>query len=169
MKWLSILILVLFSSCRHFPEKVEFFPETLSMDDPRIQPFLRAAASFDRVSHGFTPLPKTADVGLESSRSGKYDAMLHIYAKPSRTMFFRKTNGGYRWIGEQEMLEGPKKFTSPDGTFSEHIVLTYEIEGVFGFPTNRLNVLYEGKDSRLASRWNMTLDDARPILKEWGY
>ena len=140
MKRLSILALVLFSSCRYFPEKVEFFPEQLSIDDPRIQPLLSSAASFDRVSLGFTPLPRTANVRLESSRSGKYDVMLHIYSMMPRNIAFRKTNSGYRWIGEQERFEGPKKFTSHDGTFNENVVLTYEIENVFGFPTNRLNV-----------------------------
>ena len=139
------------------------------MDDPRIQPLLKAAASFNRVSHGFTPLPQSADVRLEWSRGGRYDAMLHIYSKTSRNIAFRKINGGYRWIGEQERFQGPKKFTNADGTFNEDIVLTYEIESVSGFPLNQLSVFYDGDDPRLFNHRDLTFDDAKTVLKEWGY
>lgn len=169
MKRLLIIILVLVSSCRYIPENVELFPEDVSINDGRIQPFIRAAASFDRVSHGFTPLPKTADVRVERSRGAKYDVMLHIYSKTSRNIAFRKINGGYRWIGEQERFQGPKQHTGADGTFYEDIVLTYEIESVSGVPLNQLSVIYLGDDPRLAHHWNLTLNDAKPVLKEWGY
>ena len=98
------------------------------MDDPRIQPLLKAAASFNRLPYGFTPLPKAARVRWEWSSGGRYDAMLHIYSKTSRTIAFRKINGGYRWIGEQETFQGPKQYTTVDGTFNECVMLTYEIE-----------------------------------------
>jgi hypothetical protein len=162
MKRIFIFVPLLFLSCRLFPERV-------SMDDPRIQPLLTAASSFDRILNGFSPLPKTADVDLEWSRGGRYDAMLHIYAKTSRTIAFRRIKGGYKWIGEQEIFEGPRQHKTPDGTFSEQIVLTYDIENVSGYPMNRLNVSYDGEDPRLANRWNLTLDDAKPVLREWGY
>ena len=139
------------------------------MSDPRIQPLLSAAASFQRTRYGFTPIPKQADVQWESKPRGGYDAMLHIYSKTSRTISFRKDGNGYRWIGEQEMFEGPKEYASVDGTFKEHIILTYEIEHVSGFPLNRLNVTYWGEDHRLADRDDLTLSDVMPILKEWGY
>jgi hypothetical protein len=162
VKWFLIVLPLLFLSCR-------FFPEEVSMDDPRIQPLLKAADSFNRLPYGFTPLPKAAKVGLEWSSGGRYDAMLHIDSKTSRTIAFRKTSGGYRWIGEQETFEAPKQHKTPDGTFNEQVVLTFEIENVSGYPMNRLNVSYDGEDSRLANRPDLTLDQVKPVLKDWGY
>ena len=162
MKHLSIFLTLLFASCGFVPEKV-------TMDDSRIQPLLKAATSFDRTSFGFTPLPQTADVRFESRPREHYDAMLHISAKTSRTIAFRKTRDGYRWIGEQESFWGPKKYTTVDGTFREHISLTYDIELISGFPTNQLAITYSGEDQRLAHRQKLTWQDVQPILKEWKY
>jgi len=89
------------------------------MDDSRIQPLIKAANSFDRKAFGFTPLPSSADVRWESRPTERYDAMLHIYSKTSRTIAFRKATTGFKWTGEQESFQGPKKYTSPDGTFTE--------------------------------------------------
>src|SRR5262249_24997992 len=89
----------------------DFIPRKVTMDAPRIQPLLKAAASFDRVSYGFTSLPRDAYVRWESRPTDRYDAMLHIYSKTSRTIAFRKIKNGYQWIGEQEIFEGPKKYT----------------------------------------------------------
>lgn len=139
------------------------------MDDPRIQPLIKAARSFDRTAFGFTPLPNTADVRWESRPTERYDAMLHIYSKTSRTIAFRKTPSGFKWTGEQESFQGPKKFTTPDGTLNESITLTYEVENISGYPTNRLNITYFGEDKRLANRESLSLDHIKPILKEWGY
>jgi hypothetical protein len=71
------------------------------MNDPRIQPLLKAAASFDRVWYGFTPIPASAEVRFESHRTPRYNAMLHIESKTSRTVAFRKTGDGFKWTGEQ--------------------------------------------------------------------
>jgi len=146
-----------------------FIPEKVTMDDPRIQPLLKAAASFDRAAHGFTPIPKSADVRFESRPTDRYDAMLHISSTTSRTISFRKTADGYRWTGEQEQFSGPKQYTTVDGTFFEQIGLTYEIELVSGAPLNKLWVNYSGEDPRLQYRYDLTLADVRPILKEWKY
>jgi hypothetical protein len=139
------------------------------MDDPQVQPLLKAAASFDRTSYGFTPIPKTADVRLESRHTSRYDAMLHISSKTFRTIAFRKTSNGYRWIGDQEIFQGPKDYKTVDGTLREQLTLTYEVESVSGFPTNRLNITYSGDDSRLATGSSLSLADVKPILREWGY
>ena len=140
------------------------------MDDPRIQPLLQAAASFDRTSFGFTPIPQAAQVYYESRPTEKYDAMLHIDGTTSRTIAFRKTpDGTFHWIGEQEIFQGPKQYTTVDGTFYEQICLTYDIEPVSGYPRNELGVSYSGEDSRLQNKLKLTLDDVRPVLKEWGF
>ena len=67
------------------------------------------------------------------------------------------------------IFQGPKLYKSVDGTFPEHICLTYETEHISGAPTNQLKIDYLGEDSRLADRTNLALADIRPILKEWGY
>jgi len=99
-------------------------PRNVSMDDPRIQPLLKAAAKFDRTAYGFTPIPKVAEVRWESRPRSTYDAMLHISSKTSRTIAFRKTDDGYRWIGDQETFQGPRMYKDVDGTFHEEFTLT---------------------------------------------
>jgi len=95
--------------------------------------------------------------------------MLHISSKTSRTIAFRKTSNGYRWIGDQEIFQGPKEYRTVDGTLHEQLTLTYEVESVSGFPTSRLNITYHGEDPRLAGRSSLSLADVKPILREWGY
>jgi hypothetical protein len=162
MRRLLLLFAMLLVGCDRFPRKV-------AMDDPRIQPLLKAAASFDRTSYGFTPIPASAEVRFESHSTERYDAMLHIDSKTSRTIAFRKSERGYRWTGEQETFQGPNQYTTVDGTFYEHITLTYEIEAISGFPINQINVTYSGEDPRLEFPKKPTLATVRPILKEWGY
>ena len=60
-------------------------------------------------------------------------------------------------------------YKTVDGTFHEHVTLTFETEHVSGFPLNQLSVLYAGEDPRLVGRGDLSLRDVRPILKEWGY
>lgn len=160
--YLIIVLALILASCNLIPEKV-------SMDDSRIQPLIQAARAFDRTAFGFTPLPNSADVRWESRPTERYDAMLHIDGKTSRTIAFRKTATGFKWTGEQEIFQGPKKYTSPDGTFNESITLIYDLENISGYPINRLNIDYWGEDKRLENREDLTLNYIKPILKEWGY
>jgi len=157
-----IFALALLAACDLVPRKV-------AMNDPRIQPLLEAAQTFNRSAYGFTPLPQVADVRWESRPTATYDAMLHIDSKTSRTVAFRKNGGTWMWIGEQEMFNGPKMFKTVDGTFPEHIVLTYETEHISGVKPNELVVDYLGEDPRLANKRNLALADVKSILKEWGY
>jgi hypothetical protein len=86
------------------------FLKSVSVDDPRVKPWLKAAAAVDRSKYGFTPLPTSGRVDLESRPSAGYDAMLHISGKTSHTIAFRKGATGYAWIGEQEIFQGPKQY-----------------------------------------------------------
>jgi hypothetical protein len=104
---------------------------------------------------------------LEEGGKAPYDAMLHIYADTSRTVAFRKTSDGYKWIAETEEHYGPKNYTNIDGTFQEMLVVEYQIETVNGIPTNEIWVSYYGDDSRLAGKEPLTLAGIRPILEEW--
>lgn len=158
----TVIVAVLLEGCGLIPRQV-------AMDDPQVQLLVRAAASFDRTSHGFSPIPQNADVRLQLRSTGQYDATLQITAKTSRTIEFRKDNGSYIWIGEQESFQGPRKYKSEDGIFNEAVTLTYETQKVSGYPLNQLNVTYRGDDPRLAGRNNLTLAVVKPVLKEWGY
>lgn len=161
----AIVIVTLLASCGRIPR-------TVTMNDPQVQRLVKAAQSFDRTSYGFSPIPTQADVRdvrLELGSTGRYDAMLHITTKTVRTIAFRKENGSYVWVGDQETFEGPNKYTTVDGTFNEAITLTYETQSISGYPLNQLNVTYRGEDARLAGRNNLTLAVVKPILKEWGY
>ena len=162
MNRIFLIFFILAAGCGAVPEKV-------SIDDPKVQELLKAAASFDREAYGFTPLPLKANVRLEARPTGRYDAMLHIHSRTSRTIAFRKTENGYRWIREQETFWGPKTYTTEDGTFSEELCLTYEIENVSGYPLNKLNISYSGEDPRLAKKKDLILRDVQPILREWNY
>lgn len=141
-------------------------PKQVSLSDNNIAPMLKAIAAVNRTSLGFTPIPTNADIRLEiGSRTG-YDAMLYVYADTHRTIAFRKTQDGYRWIGEQEIYYGPKTFTDVDGTCQEHLVVEYQTEPVTGIPTNQIHISYVGQDSRLVGR-QLTLTDIQPFLKKW--
>ena len=162
MQKLVTVLALLLTGCSVVPKKV-------SMDDPQVRPWLQAAASFDRTFDGFTPIPKAADVRLESRPRAGYDAMLQIYSKTSRTIAFPKTSGTYKWIGDQEIFQGPKMYKTVHGMFHEQLTLTHEIESVSGYPTNRLDITYSGEDSRLINKRGLAAADIRPVLKEWGY
>lgn len=142
-------------------------PQRVPMDDVKIRPLLKACSDVDRAALGFSDLPSSADVRLEGP-SNKYDTMLHIYGDTSRTIAFRKSGAGYRWIGEQEIHKGERDYTSADGTFREEIVITYEIEPISGVPLNTIFIHYVGDDPILSrSNGRLTLKDARPILETW--
>jgi len=158
-------MLLLTAGCGIF----HIFPEKVSVNDPRVKTLLEAASKFDRAQYGFSPLPTTGDVLLESRPRANYDAMLHISEKANRTIAFRRRSDQYEWIHEQETFEGPNEYKSADGTYREQVCLIFEIEHVSGVPLYRLNVDYVGDDHRLADRHNLSLADVKPILKEWGY
>ena len=146
-----------------------FVPQKVEVGDPLLKPMWQAAETFDREAYGFSSLPTTGDIRLEEHSRSAYDTMIHIYAKTSRTIAFRRTPAGYRWIHEQESFQGPRQYTSVDGTFNEQIVLTFEVEPVAGPSTNQLSVSYWGEDPRLADRRDLKLEDVDHILHERGY
>lgn len=145
------------------------FPTKLAVNDERVQPLMEAASLFNRTAYGFSALPASGYVRLETKSRDGYDAMLHLDGKTSRTIAFRRDGDRYVWIGEQEIFQGPKEYKTVDGTLKEEICLTYEIANLSGSPLNRLNVVYSGEDTRLVGRSALSLDDIRPILKEWGF
>jgi len=147
-----------------------FVPEKVPLSDTRVVPLIQAATKFERAAYGFTAIPTNADVRLESRPQASYDAMLHFYGETSRTIAFRKTPAGWKWIHEQETFAGPNLYTNVDGIFHEEIVITYGIEPTSGNSPGKLQVQYQGDDSRLTSasnRYDLTLAQVTPILAEW--
>src|SRR5262245_21084773 len=92
------------------------FPERVSLDDRRVAPLLRALAEVEatRDSLGFTPVERGARIMLEIAHGRAYDAMLHVDQGTSRTIAFKRTANGYRWISEQEVYTGRRTYDTPD-------------------------------------------------------
>lgn len=157
----AALLALALASCGLIPEKVAW-------DDPRLVPLLRAVEAVDRASLGFSPIDRASStVRLESRPRAGYDAMLHIDGRPVRTIAFRKTAEGYRWIHEQEIFTGPKTYDTPDGNLQEQIVITYGLEPVSGHAANQVHVEYWGEDPRLPAHRPLTLAQVAPILADW--
>ena len=142
-------------------------PQKVSLFDPEIQPLLKAMEQVDRDALGFTRVTTNAEIRLELRSVGApYDAMLHVYGVTGRTIAFRRTPSGYRWISEQENYSGPKWYQTISGTFRESMVIEYQTERVNGIPTNQLYIRYSGGDTNLTDR-ELTLAEVRPILNQW--
>jgi len=151
-----------------------------------------AAYEVDREKMGFTVLPTTGSVKVETILRTTwakeypppvYDVMLHFYDRSggtsykhqARTVALKKVEGRLVWISEQLSFYGPKQYTTSDGTFNESITITSEKEQVViqGMDLKGTSIMYSGPDSRLAIQNqhadNLTIDQITPILKEWGY
>lgn len=156
----------------------DFLTGKVSLSDPRLAPMLQAIAAVDTAAFGFTPIPTNGVFHLHGPRAG-YDAMLIIYDTPAlhagvyRNIGFRKTATGYKWIFEQEIHPGPGTFKQLGNTdhrwhtAHERIVITYDTLGMLGVTPNKLHVHYDGRDSRIADREDLSLDEVRLILAEW--
>ena len=155
----ALLVVLAVIGCR-------FGTESVQLSDPRIQPLLKAMEQVDRAALGFTPVTTNADIRLELASGREYDAMLHVYGATGRTIAFRKTPSGYRWISEQENFTGPRWHQSVEGTFRESIVIEYQTERVNGIPTNQRYIRYSGGDTNLSDR-ELTLEEVRPVLDQW--
>src|SRR3954470_24233329 len=92
--WMIAALAVVVNSCG-------FIPESVSWSDPRLDPMIKAIDAVDRPSFGFTPIEPSSKVRLQSRPRARYDVMLHIYGRTSRTIAFRKPPNGYKWIHEQ--------------------------------------------------------------------
>ena len=142
----------------------------MSAGDPRVAELLAVVEAAQHTALGFTPINTNSHFQLEiAGHHGAYDRMLHIYGKTARTLAFRQTPGGWRWIHEQEIFEGPREHTTVDGTFKESICLTFETERIAALHTNWLNISYSGNDAQLAWPRELLLADVLPVLAAWGY
>ncbi len=143
-------------------------PKQVAFSDPQVESLLKAVEQVDRTSLGFTQITTNMVLTLEpgAGSGGPYDVMLHVYSDTSRTIAFRKTGSGYRWISEQETYTGPKWYKIAGDTFRESITIEYQTEKVDGIPTNELYIRYTGNDTNLTHR-ALGLAEARDILEKW--
>jgi len=146
-----------------------FLPEKVQYNDAEVQELLQAREDAAVHRFGFTSVPASATIRIERVPRGGYDRMLHVQGATRRTIAFRKEGEKYIWIGEQESFQGPKEYTSVDGTSRERIILTYELERLSHQRTNTLIITYWGEDPRLVKQKELTLESVSPILREWGY
>jgi hypothetical protein len=143
--------------------------QTMSLDDARLQPF-SSMYSVPRETYGMT-LPKNGKVWIEkhghfwASKEG-YDAMLHISGRAMHYVAFRKQGDSYRWIGEQEVCTGPRKYQSENGLLNEEI----EVSVFHGMPGHAegLWISYRGPDEQLRMAHNLKPADIEPLLQRWG-
>jgi len=161
MKRILFICSLILTGCGLFPEGVEY-------NDHRLTPLWDAVnVVTQRSSWGFSAIETNADIRLEGP-SDNYDAMLHIYYKTSRTIAFRKNGSKYRWIGEQEIHTGPRKYKTVDGMLNEQIIVTYEVESISGHPLNKVNVSYywaENENERYSN--DLSLEAAQELITQW--
>ena len=98
-----------------------------------------------------------------------------FYPYSSRSVALKGTGGDYRWVSEQLMFNGPKRYTADDQLVNETITITREIEQVAYHGTNITGtfITYSGPDTRLAPNRDhaqgLAVSQIGPILREWGY
>jgi hypothetical protein len=145
----------------------------VTLSDPQLAPMLQAIAAVDRAALGFTPIPTNAEMLLDSRSDARHDQMLIIfdtlarYGGVYRNIEFRKSATGYKWLREFEIHPGPRTFNQSGHAAHEEIYIIYDTTGISGVTPNKLHVHYNGFDSRIADRKDITLDEVRPILAEW--
>jgi hypothetical protein len=139
----------------------------MSMDDPSLKPFATILV-VDRARYGLSPLPRDAKVTVEDEpkcyANCGYDAMLHIYDKASHDVAFRKENGAYKWVGEQEVCRGPREYRTVNGRFKENVVISYfeHVEGQL----DGLHIWYNRPEDPMGLH-EISVSTAKTILKAW--
>ena len=158
-----------------------------------------ALLSVDRTEMGFPPLPNSGTVRIltvdrEHWNQGypppNYDVSFQFYGLSNdyhytsrfvalKSVAQAQTWAGDRsllkWVGEQMLFHGPKFYTSAEQQLPESIDIANEIEqiSVVGADVRGTHVHYSGPDKRLSPRGEphveITLEQAGPVLREWGY
>ena len=175
-----ILLLLLVKPLIEMQNDTHFPKGPYDITSPELRPF-QAMYAAPRTLYGFTAYPKHASVMVETptgadAKTAGYDAMLHIYlgerihSGTEWDVLFKRVNGQYRWIGEQETWTGPHGHMTPDGELvTESISISYNTQPGDGLgEVNTLQASYTGPETKLAEKDNLTLKDVQPILKQWG-
>jgi hypothetical protein len=149
-----------------------------------------ALFSVDRPKMGLSPLPTNGTVRiLTVDRKNwrleypppRYDVMFQfhegstIYPYSSRTVALKGDQGNYKWVSEQLVFNGPKRYTAGNQLVNEAITITCEVEQIAYQGTNIPGtfVTYSGPDKRLVPSGHhvlgLPLSQVGPVLREWGY
>jgi hypothetical protein len=166
-----------------------FKEQMLPLSSDTLKPY-PALFSVERPKMGFPPLPTNGSVRvLTVDRKNwkleypppNYDVTLQFhegssfYPYSSRTVALKGTKGNYKWVAEQLMFHGPKRYTADDQLVNEAITITREVEQIAYQGTNIAGTLitYSGPDKRLAPNADraevLSVSQIGPILREWGY
>jgi hypothetical protein len=176
--------------CGCMPQSPPGFKEQiLPVSAGALKPY-PALFSVDRSKMGFPPLPTNGTVRiLTVDRSHwnlkypppNYDVSFQFYEGSSfypytgRHVALIRTNETYKWVSEQMVFHGPKRYTADDQVLNEAITITCETAQIAYQGTNIQGtaVIYSGPDQRLspsgASVDSLALSHIGPILREWGY
>ncbi len=175
-----ILFLLLVKPLIEMQDDSHFSKGPYDMTSPEMKPF-QAMYAAPRSQYGFTAYPKHASVMVETrtgtdAKTAGYDAMLHIYlgervhSGTEWDVSFKRVDGQYQWIGEQETWTGPHGHMTPGGELTtESISISYDTQpGLSVGELNTPQVSYTGPDTKLSNKDNLTLKDVQPVLKQWG-
>ena len=140
----SVIILCTVTTIRFFSTPEGRTTQIVEVSDEAMAPY-QAALAVDRRAMGFPPLPTNGKVEIDIIDKANwgyeyppptYDVMLHFYEITNRgsypyvyrTVTLKVDTEGLKWIHEQIVFGGPKRYTTVDGTFNEHIAITCEKE-----------------------------------------
>lgn len=138
--------------------------------DPEVRMLLDEARRFPREQFGFSPLPSGTGTGVILERNmfnSPYSIMLKFGGKTTRSIAFVRSDGGYKWVHEQEFFKEPQAPWGPDGSSEGGIRLIYETRRISAVAPNQLNITYVGNNPQLKEKRRIELSDVRSLLAEW--
>lgn len=136
-----------------------------SIGDEELVPFA-LMHQIDRSKLCLAEISSSSNVFVSKSDSINrgYDIALNMSGpEVSKSVYFVWENDHYVWIGEQETHYSGRKYSNLDGTFQEHITITYFERGTQGAPKG-LRITYWGNDDIPS---DMTCNTALSYIKEW--
>jgi hypothetical protein len=147
-----------------------YLPHSVDPATPEIQAMLAARLEAGAQQKCFTPIDPNARFEMHRRYGDRatHDIILSVYGSSSRTIAFKDQDGTYEWLGEQETTTGPNEFLTSSGYSDEQITVSFDTVYLSGVPLNTVFIRYSGEDPRLASIAQLTCEDIRPILIEWG-
>ncbi len=139
------------------------------LGDEKLKPYESAITDFDRVSLGFTAIPRDANIKIIDSDEEYYvscpDVELYIPDLPIKRQHIclKKVGDQYVWDSEYEVYLGPHPWESIWLAYSSHpnVFHTYGVE-----PYTFIIAYSGSSDPRLENR-NLTFEYIQPILDEW--
>jgi len=154
-----LILPILWGGCEP-PDTVKY----LSSKDPELAPILEAMEEIHPASLGFEPIPETGiRLRVSNRKGGDYNATVDF---GHTWIAFKKVKDRYKLAVQEESHDGPGIMQTPDGPTPEHLFISYATAPGWT-PPNTMVILYSGEDSRLRGNRTLTMEDIRPVLREW--